>query len=345
MTSFEKEYQRAVAAHKSGNKEIAKIILLKLTEKSPETPHYISRLARICDELGYVRKAKELARKMVELQPDDWRPRFTYGSFLLRRNFFIEAEKEFAIIKELDPNKSSLYTRLEKYAAFMKHDKTTLELEDDNTLFRFFISGENIWAESFLTAGSFYEKKELEYSRQILPKNPVIADIGTNMGNHTLYWSGHCSPKKIFVFEPNTLAQELLKSNIKLNDFTCIDQRFIDFGIGETSGKYMLNKKRQTANGTMNIELIPDPNGNIEVKAVDDLFNEPIDFIKIDVENMELAALKGAKKTLQKYKPIVMIEIRHHNEESFIQFIEEIGYKIKKVFTYPEFNNYFITSS
>ena len=41
-----------------------------------------------------------------------------------------------------------------------------------------------------------------------------------------------------------------------------------------------------------------------------------IDFIKIDVEGNEMKTLRGAKKTILKFKPMLMVEMeqRHHKE-------------------------------
>ena len=60
-------------------------------------------------------------------------------------------------------------------------------------------------------------------------------------------------------------------------------------------------------------------------------FNNHISFIKIDVEGHELEVLKGAKKTIKKFKPNMLIEIeeRHSNkkEQTTIDYICSLGYK------------------
>ncbi|GBF23662.1 methyltransferase FkbM, partial [Candidatus Gastranaerophilus sp. (ex Termes propinquus)] len=58
---------------------------------------------------------------------------------------------------------------------------------------------------------------------------------------------------------------------------------------------------------------------SFQVERLDDisLNEEKIDFCKIDVDGFELKALDGMKKTLEKYKPVVLIEsIEHDSKES-----------------------------
>ncbi|NIN35661.1 MAG: hypothetical protein GTO60_11480, partial [Gammaproteobacteria bacterium] len=58
-----------------------------------------------------------------------------------------------------------------------------------------------------------------------------------------------------------------------------------------------------------------------------------IDFIKADIEGAELLMLKGAKETLKRYHPILMLEIQSHSTKLFgykpedvFDFLHEIGY-------------------
>lgn len=47
---------------------------------------------------------------------------------------------------------------------------------------------------------------------------------------------------------------------------------------------------------------------NVPVFAIDDLFIEPVDFLQLDVEGQELAALKGAEQTIARDRPVVVLE-------------------------------------
>lgn len=54
--------------------------------------------------------------------------------------------------------------------------------------------------------------------------------------------------------------------------------------------------------------------------------NLSVGLIKMDIEGYELKALEGAKKTIKKFKPILLIGIYHNPEELFNtkQYIQDI---------------------
>ena len=50
------------------------------------------------------------------------------------------------------------------------------------------------------------------------------------------------------------------------------------------------------------------------------------DLIKIDVDGIELDILKGAKHSIQSFKPIVIVEL--NGEKEIIDFMQNLGYKV-----------------
>jgi FkbM family methyltransferase len=81
------------------------------------------------------------------------------------------------------------------------------------------------------------------------------------------------------------------------------------------------NKALGATNGFCDINLPPSekenagcyyskesPTGKIEQIALDDFIEGPIDFIQLDVEGHELNVLHGAKRLIEEYSPIIMLE-------------------------------------
>lgn len=62
--------------------------------------------------------------------------------------------------------------------------------------------------------------------------------------------------------------------------------------------------------------------------SVDSLELDRVDFIKIDVEGMEVDALKGALNTIEKYKPILTVEFLKSGYEPVAQFLAALGYQL-----------------
>lgn len=71
----------------------------------------------------------------------------------------------------------------------------------------------------------------------------------------------------------------------------------------------------------------------VKMETFDDEFGglNDIDFVKMDIEGSELSALQGGMRTLERQKPIVLIEAEKHCGESAVQIfemLEGIGYAV-----------------
>lgn len=156
-----------------------------------------------------------------------------------------------------------------------------------------------------------YEKLTLDFLREYLsPINePVIADIGSNIGNHALDFATYAG--RVYCFKPIGFIHSVLLENVKINQLENIvvinkalsdsageDSIYIcDNNVGASS---ILNRGQQE--NCVKIEKI------IGDKFFEEQGLERLDFVKIDVEGHEKYALKGILKTIKKYRPIIMME-------------------------------------
>ena len=74
-------------------------------------------------------------------------------------------------------------------------------------------------------------------------------------------------------------------------------------------------------------------NEEMEIISIDDFVVEhdlSIGLIKMDLEGYEFEALKGAKNTIEKFKPVLLISIYHHPEELFgtKKYIQEMASRL-----------------
>jgi hypothetical protein len=87
--------------------------------------------------------------------------------------------------------------------------------------------------------------------------------------------------------------------------------------------------------------LVPDQAGEIEVGPLDDLAVGSVDFLKIDVEGMEMAALAGARALIGRDRPYVFIEVLDGTVPEFLTWVDSNGYRIEKLFSDKQHSNYF----
>ena len=190
--------------------------------------------------------------------------------------------------------------------------------------------------------GDFYEPEELAIIRKYFPKNGVFFDIGANVGNHTLFVLKMLGASKVIIVEPNKVAYDLLITNLVLN---ALEDKcdFAGVGLGlsdlETDNMGISFKPRNLGGGRLIVGKgdIPTMTGDALVK------DKTVDFIKIDVEGMEIAVLGGLEKTITKFRPPMFIEVDVGNDEQFKTWISQQNYEIVDTFKrYKDNCNYMI---
>lgn len=150
----------------------------------------------------------------------------------------------------------------------------------------------------------------------------VVWDIGANIGDHTrqyLDW-GH----EVVAVEPNPLAFACLAHN-------CPEAHLINAAASDYEDEPLKLALSENV-GASRIQ----EDGDTEVFPVV-LDNEPLpapDYVKIDVEGWELAALTGMRDTIERYRPMVFCEINEGalnangiGPREIYSFFEGFGYE------------------
>ena len=189
--------------------------------------------------------------------------------------------------------------------------------------------------------GGFYELEDLEYVGSRVSPGSTIVDVGANTGNHTVYFAVYLEPQRVIPIEPNPEAVSALKSAIRANGIDCVDPLGFEKAAGAAHGRATLKTQRRKQFGS--VGLVADDGGGVEVAPLDDLIDGPVDFIKIDVEAMELDVLMGARTIVDRDRPFIFIEVRDDNIPQFLKLIETLGYRIDRVFPDQSYANYFIS--
>ena len=131
-------------------------------------------------------------------------------------------------------------------------------------------------------------------------------DLGAYNGDTALEFANRCPEySRIIAVEPDAKTFNKLQNNTNnLENIRCLNVCVSDF---TGKGHFSMKGGRNSVVG-VGVET--------EFSTVDDILKgENITFIKMDVEGEELKAVKGAKKTILKYKPKMIISAYHRTED------------------------------
>lgn len=213
----------------------------------------------------------------------------------------------------------------------ISNEKEIYNVYFEEELSKFYLPNTNDHIQKIIAFyAKFYEESMLADFKNRVSENSVVLDIGSYIGNHTVFFAKHCKCRVIAV-EPNILAYNILRENIFLNK---LDENVTTYNVGV--GESKLSGKIIHANeNNMGMSKIEIGEGEIEITTVDNLVDleERIDCIKIDVEGMELEVLNGAKNTITKHRPLLYIETATNEEfKSVNDFLTNLNYEAIKQF-------------
>jgi FkbM family methyltransferase len=186
----------------------------------------------------------------------------------------------------------------------------------------------------------FFEAEELDFLREQLRPGGVIVEVGANVGNHVVYYDRLLAPRKIIVIEPNPAALDLLRRNLAANNVARADLSLLGTAVGDREARY--EARTQDPNNLGATRLVESAHGPISGLPMDRLIRERVDFLKIDVEGMELEVLAGARTLLQASRPRCLIEIFRRQLAPFQAWVETNGYRITRTFDYVHAVNLFV---
>ncbi len=190
--------------------------------------------------------------------------------------------------------------------------------------------------------GKFFEPEELSMMNRYLPKGGTFIDIGANVGNHSVYAGLFCGAERIIPFEPNPLAYRLFMLNVVLNGLS--DKVVVDYiGVGASDiprASFAMTDRRKNLGAARMVA----GEGDIQTVRPDDVLrDETPDFIKIDVEGMEMEVLRGLQKTIRRCRPILLVECDRVNIHEFADWRLANGFGIPATFKhYAENRNFFL---
>ncbi len=148
-------------------------------------------------------------------------------------------------------------------------------------------------------------------------KGTDFIDCGAFIGDSALVLD-ELKPRKIYSFEPVTDGYNKLLKTIKLNGLTNVVP--VKKGVGDKNFMGEINS-RSCESFISDLKPSSDfATESIEIVKIDDFAKKNdlnVGLIKMDVEGYELETMKGAEKTIKKYKPVLIISLYHTGKDFF----------------------------
>ncbi|MEJ7587902.1 MAG: FkbM family methyltransferase [Ferruginibacter sp.] len=154
-----------------------------------------------------------------------------------------------------------------------------------------------------------YDFQTTQLIRKHLKKDSNCIDVGANMGHILMEIVAAAPMGKHFAFEPIPHLYASLKKRFKKN--TTLYNYALSSEKGTASFNYYPNRPAISGFRERDPQIGETPTQlTVQMEKLDDLIpdNIKIDLLKIDVEGAEYQVLQGARKMLERNKPIVLFE-------------------------------------
>jgi FkbM family methyltransferase len=193
-----------------------------------------------------------------------------------------------------------------------------------------------------MLGGATYDSPEHRFLRSLDLRDLVVYEIGAFQGILTLFWSGRA--RAVIAYEPNPASYRRVLENLRLNGRTNVRVRNLAVGDREDTIT-LLCDPLMPGGATGDPSLADQIQGTspsaaaVDVRVVtidDDMAGAqlpPPDLVKIDIEGMELAALRGMTRTLRRHRPDLYLEMhgasvehKDRNARAIVDFLGAHGY-------------------
>jgi FkbM family methyltransferase len=150
----------------------------------------------------------------------------------------------------------------------------------------------------------------LQAFKAYIPEGGTVCDIGAALGDHTASYAAMVgSTGRVYAFEPYGPFLQCLyhntadMPNVIVSGYALADR--------ESIGVMVRSEAQPNNLGMAHLETVSGHGEWVRVKTLDQMSEswDRLDFVKIDVEGMEPAVLDGAKATLTRFRPTLLIEV------------------------------------
>src|SRR5512147_2665678 len=182
----------------------------------------------------------------------------------------------------------------------------------------------------------------ISYVTLVGPRSNIV-DVGGKKGRHVAVFLDHLRADRVYVFEPNPemcailhrrygARRNLTISETALADHSGVEEFTVNLGAPGESG---LRQRIFSDPARARVERITVPVARLD----DQVFDAPINYVKIDVEGGEIGVLRGGRDFLARHRPLLSVEYGRpsysaygHTADTLYEEAAMLGYAVCDLF-------------
>ena len=154
-----------------------------------------------------------------------------------------------------------------------------------------------------------YSRGESDLFRRFLRPGMLVVEAGANIGVHTVELSRLAGPTgSVVAFEPQRIVFQTLCANLALN--SCANVHAYQAAIGDHVGE--ITVPFHAPDSFVNfggVSLVGATQGErVPLRTIDSFGLPACHLLKLDIEGMEVEALRGAAETIRQFRPLLYVE-------------------------------------
>lgn len=164
----------------------------------------------------------------------------------------------------------------------------------------------------------------------------AMVDVGAHCALWSMWWASWVP--HIVAYEPVPLHQRLYRANMALEGHC--NYELVPYALGDRPGQIDLRLDPENTGHTRaygpnekRIETVNVPVVTLDSDVPDRLGEHGLGFLKVDCEGYEEKVLRGAKDTLTRHRPMVIVEQKQehllgHTPRGAVLYLKGLGYKV-----------------
>jgi FkbM family methyltransferase len=180
-----------------------------------------------------------------------------------------------------------------------------------------------------------FSSGESELFRKLVAPGMTVVEVGANIGAHTVELSRLVGPTgAVIAFEPQRIVFQTLCANLALN--SCANVLALPAAVGAAAGEILvpfLPPDRPANFGGLSLidaaAAPAKPSERVPLRTLDGLGLRACHMLKLDLEGMEIDALRGAADLVQRTRPHMYVENdRREQSAALIELLRSWRYRL-----------------